>query len=96
MIDLHEGVAAIFEEANAESRMDYDELRFDNETASNLTYEASWLAQARLAEGVRRWRCENCGGEIELRPGCACAIHLGPPAELPLGCRRVMTLNETR
>jgi hypothetical protein len=75
MIDLHEGVASLFEEAGEHATL--DDLRLDNYTAKNLTFEASWIAEARLASGIQRWVCPNCGGEIELRLGYARPIHMG-------------------
>jgi hypothetical protein len=93
MLDLHEGVAAIFAEASRSDVMDYDHLRFDSPTARNLTFEASYIAEARLAEGITRWSCASCGQEVELRPGFKRPIHMGSVRDWGEACRR---LNDQR
>jgi hypothetical protein len=77
VIDLHEGVAEIFAAAQQDDGVDHGDLRFDSDTARSLTYEAAFIAQARLAEGVTRWRCATCGEEVEQRPGVRVAFHMG-------------------
>jgi hypothetical protein len=79
MIDLHEGVAALFEEAGQHATL--DDLRLDNYTAKNLNFEASWIEEARLAPGIRRWPCPNCGSEVELRLGSTRPVHMGRRGE---------------
>ncbi len=95
MIDLHEGVAEIFAEARRDDAFDgeaYDigGLRFDSDTARSLTYEASYIAAARQAEGIQRWRCPTCGEEVERRPGVRVAFHMGNLRESRCGRRETL------
>lgn len=82
MLDLEEGIAAIFQEAQ-----DLDKtpvqlqfahgLSLDTRLARDLSHEAQFIIAARSAPGIERWRCTHCGEEIEKRPGTDHVFHMG-------------------
>jgi hypothetical protein len=88
--DLEEGIPTLFDEARRDGAFDNEAIRagslsLDTRTVRDFAHEANYIAEARLAPGITRWHCPNCGEEMELRPGLTRPIHMGAPkARLPL------------
>jgi hypothetical protein len=85
---LREQVEELFSESERPGLGDFDNLHVDNETASNLTYEAAWLAQATNAP-AERWPCPHCGGCVELKQGMKHPVHMGSRREITPPCKAV-------
>jgi hypothetical protein len=87
MIDLHDGVASLFAEANSpRAPRDEDEVRHDNWGAHFLSLRGEddlnrrWEKTLRVSykitpiAPVRLMRCPRCRGPVEVRPGSLIAI----------------------
>jgi hypothetical protein len=85
---LREEVAELFSESERPGLGDFGNLAVDNETASNLTYEAAWLAQAANAP-AERWACPHCGGVVELKAGMKHPVHMGNRQEITPPCKAI-------
>jgi hypothetical protein len=81
--DLEESIPALFDELRRDGAFDSESaLRLDTWTSRAFAHEANYIAAARCAPGIRRWRCTDCGEEIEMRPGLVRPIHMGRPKDL--------------
>jgi predicted RNA-binding Zn-ribbon protein involved in translation (DUF1610 family) len=85
--DLEESIPALFDELRRDGANDYGSLRIDTWTSRDFAHEANYIAAARLAPGITRWHCPNCGEEMESRPGSRRPIHMGRYGICPMSMR---------